>query len=437
MYFQRKLFTLGWLLTTLIATSTVHAKPEFATNIPADYPSGAISCGSCHMSPSPNDDNDVSLSFGVAFDQTDADDDFPQTIVTAYRQLELKDSDGDGFSNIQEIMAGTDVNFTSSKPKLTGTSLNNASTVAALPIVNETVQSLSSSTTTPASITALIPAGDKNLGGTVDFTSTNLTAATAGNTATADFIFSTGGVQIGDTVYFIDDAGLATQVPVTADTYGNLASISLIPTATGSSPSSVGTITLTIADEGPFDLYSQSNFIAKAIARTISFTETNVFDVYAGVSPNAKISALAVIDQYAIIDAYAIVDNYAYIGPGVEVYSYAYIGPNVDVYANVDPYVEVLSSVSVGNPVTMPTFTGIVQSRFAVVNTPPTAHVVGITDSAATNTGSGNSTVGSGSTTGGEKPITSVHCMTSGLATQGLLFLSLIIGTLLVRRTPL
>lgn len=415
----KALFRVGSLLAIALTSNQAFAKPIFVTYQPADY-NNAITCTSCHSSPAASEGN-VVMSYGIAFNATGADDDFVGSIEPAYRSLEAIDSDGDGFSNIQEIKGYSSFNSAFSTPVLFGAGTVNAGSVAAEPAVNETVADLSSVATTPAAVTALLTPGQKNLGGTVEYTMTNLTADAYGNTGTTTFMFKTGGVQIGANAYFVDGYGNATLIPTTADAYGNVASIALIPAVAGSAASSKGSITVTIADDGPFDLYSQAGYIAEAKARTPSFTSTAIFDAYANVSPYANISPDAIIDPYAIIDAYAIVDAFATIGANAKVSSYAYVGPNVDVYTNVtiDPYVAVDSTISpVTTTVTMPTqqqFASAVQSRIAIATTQPVARVY--------SAGGVNDGVSGG-----------LHCMTGGLGTYGLMLLGLLATSLLVRR---
>jgi len=196
-------------------------------------------------------------------------------------------------------------------------------------------------------------------------------------------------------------AGTATIIPATGNVNGSW------------TVGNDGSISVTIADDGPFDLYTTANFQAEAVARTINFTPTNVFDVYAGVSPDAQISELAIVDPGATIDAYAIVDDYATLTAAATVGSYAYVAPNVYVNAIVDPYVSV--NTDVYTQASLPIPTGTVQTRLAITTSNPATGVVRGGDT-------------EGGDTGG------LHCMTSGLSTYGFMLMGLLASTLLLRR---
>jgi len=369
----KKTLTAAALLCTFFSANHAVAKPGFPGVQPASY-NNAISCSSCH-SGVPETENNVGTPYGLTFNSYVNDN-----LVTAasYTSIEHFDSDQDGFSNIQEITARSSFNTASSTPLLVGAITSGV--VSAKAIVNETITLDTVAPTTPAAVT--VPVGQKNIGGTVDFTMTNLTAVAAANTGTSTFMFSTGGVQTGATPYFISNNNTA-------------------PTIPGAVINPDGSITLSITDEGPYDLYSSANFIATATSRTPSISPYATVSPYASVSPYAVVSDYATINAYATVGAYALVDLYA----------------TVDTYAVIDAYVTVAANTTVptGTTVAIPTtFTGTIKSRMAVVTpTPALPAFAG---------GEG------GGTTGG------LHCMTSGLATQGLMVFALLMTGLFLRR---
>jgi len=384
------------LLSGVMLSGTANAKQLFQDLQPASY-GGAISCSSCHAG-APQTENNVTTSYGVAYNRF-VNDDIRSSITTTYNTLEPFDSDGDGFSNIQEIFAKSNVNISASTPLLT-TPDYIAGDVSAKAIVGGLVSNLS--------LQAGIPTAA--VGGTVFFES----PASLGSTTT-DFMLKAGGAQSGATVTFYDNNDV--MIPVnTADGAGGANIID-------------GSVNIIVKDDGVFDLYSTAAFVNTAITRTPTFTPVvspELINPYAQVDPYAVISPTATIDDYAVVAAYAIVDNYATIGAYAQVGSYAYIAPNVDIYTGIDintnviidTYAEVISTVAtVPSTVAVRSGVGYVSAKFSVITTPPTPLLLG---TAATGLTDG--------TSGG------LHCMTTGLGTQGLMFLGLLGTAFLVRR---
>ncbi|MCF6208351.1 MAG: hypothetical protein L3J61_03035, partial [Ghiorsea sp.] len=168
----------------------------------------------------------------------------------------------------------------------------------------------------------------------------------------------------------------------------------------------------------------QQEAIAKYNNSPIAIGAGTSIPVTATVDPYAKVSSLATIEPYAQIDAYAVVDDYAVVGAYAQIGSYAYIA-NVDIYTGIDIYTNVIvdAYASVDTYVTVPTRiaakdgTCYVEAKFAVTSTTPTPLLLG---TSATGTTDGTST--------------GLHCMTTGLGTQALMFLGLLATVFLVRR---
>ena len=386
------------ILSSIASTQVANAKSWYPGAAPASYHIGGtlagtnmISCSTCHSS-SPETENNVTTSFGIAFGRYD------DNVTLAYSTLAPLDSDGDGFSNQQEAFAGSLLNYNTSTPVLVAPDQTTGD-ISAKAVTGGPVSALSLQAGVPATA----------LGGTVSFES----PAALGSTTT-DFMFKAGGAQSGASVTFYDNAG------------------TIIPTNTadgaGGANITNGSVNIIVKDEGVFDLYSTTVFQQEAIAISSASTISPYTIVDPYISPWAKISPWATIEPYAQIDAYAVVDDYAVVGAYAQIGSYAYIG-NVDIYTGIDIYTNVIvdAYASVDTYVTVPTRitakdgTGYVSGKFSVTTTKPTTLLLG---SAAT----GDNDGGDSSSSGG------LHCMTTGLGTQGLMFLGLLGTVFLVRR---
>jgi len=401
------------IISSIASTQVVNAKPGYPFAAPQSFQkdgirstttyimsggviptSSAINCYTCH-SGTPFTENNVTTSFGVAFNRYGDDG----ALATAYATLAPIDSDGDGFSNTQEAFAGSDLNIKASTPLLTGSVTSG--NISAKPYVG-------TMTANDLSLTPL--AGTNILGGMVSFTAPNNPNITQ---ATATFMFKDGGVQTGATITFYDKTG--TVIPA------NATDSIFLPNVNN------GSVDVGVKDEGVFDLYSTTAFQQEAIARSTASTISPYTTVDPYISPWAKISPWATIEPYATVDAYAVVDDYAVVGPYAQIGAYAYIAPHIDVYsagtinsyAQISPYAQIDSYVTSPGIVAAKNGTGYVSAKFSVTTTKPTAWLFG--------TAAGN---GEGSSTGGG----GLHCMTTGLGTQGFMFLGLLAGVFLLRR---
>ncbi|MDQ7002556.1 MAG: hypothetical protein Q9N02_07730 [Ghiorsea sp.] len=404
----------GALLSASLLGTTAYAKAWYPGAAPAAFHIGGtlagantISCYTCH-SGAPQTENNVTTSFGVAFRQNEN-----QGIVSTYTRLAPLDSDGDGFSNQQEAFVGSSMNAKLSTPLLTLPDMTKTG-ISAKAITGGKVSALSLQAGTPATA----------LGGIVSFTSPyNSVTPTATTLTTTTFMFTAGGAQA-----------------VTSFTLYNANGIAITPTPTNAPYSSTiqnatnGSVNIGIADESIFDLYTTASFQQAAINKYTAFVAATAVDTYATISPYAninpyaKVSSHATVEPYATIKAYAVVDDYAVIGAYAQIGSYAYVGPNIDIYTGIDIYTRVVvdAYASVDTYVTAPAIikaksgVGIVKGKFSIATTPPTPRLLGIAGGAGAGT-AGTSKAG-------------LHCMTTGLGTQGLMFLSLLGVTLLIRR---
>ncbi|MDX8388006.1 MAG: hypothetical protein R8M46_05670 [Ghiorsea sp.] len=399
------------LLTSLFLSGQAFAKPEYPAAAPASYHIGGlatggnmVSCGTCHNGTA-NEDN-VTTSFGVAFEQL-SDDDNGGSLVTAYNTLAPFDSDGDGFSNQQEAYAGSSFNSVSTTPAL------------ASPDKTSTGLSAKASVGGPVSVLSL-QAGVPTtaLGGTASFES----PASVNNTTTTDFMFKAGGAQSGAAATFYDANG------------------AIIPTNTadgaGGANTTNGSVNIIVKDEGVFDLYTTSTLQAAAKAKynssSLPLASTLSLNPYASINPYARIGTGVTIHNNASIDAYAIVDTNAVVGVYAQIGSYAYLAPQVDIYAGtistyaqISPYAQVAASITTPGVVAGPNGAGHVSAKFSVITTPPTKRILGSVEPGASGGTSGTSTTGAA---GG------LHCMTSGLSSFGFMFFGLLVTTLLVHR---
>lgn len=98
------------LLLALGLSSGAHAVPAFLQMYKAQYHPAVASCLLCHQDHAGGRLND----YGEAFVKAGA-------TFEAFKALEGKDSDGDGATNLQEILAGSNPGDESSTPKKPGT----------------------------------------------------------------------------------------------------------------------------------------------------------------------------------------------------------------------------------------------------------------------------------------------------------------------------
>ncbi len=401
-----KTFGAAAIFSSLFIAEEAKAKPGWDVLGNANGYTSGISCSTCHAG-TPTENN-VTTSYGVLFNSRVNDN---NVSTASFVPLESFDSDGDGFTNGQELrQAGGNVNYAIIFPSLS------------LPdIISGNV---SAKAVDGGAVSALSYIGTAFTGGRTLFEKP-ATAATTSST----FMYKFGGIQIGATATFYDENNAV--IPFTpANTADGSYVVNTLPTAPAIP---IGSMNITVKDDGVFDLYSTAAFqrIAKArIPAFVPVVNPASINPYATISSFAKISPTATVDNYAVVDAYAVIDNYAVVGAYAQVGSYAYIAANVDLYAGVDiytqvtidPYVEVLASITTPTTQTLPNSVGYISSRFAIATSQPAPSILGGINGAGAGGGA------TGKTTG-------LHCMTSGLGTQGLMFLSLMaVGGLLLRR---
>ncbi|MDX8380531.1 MAG: hypothetical protein R8M14_00285 [Ghiorsea sp.] len=374
-----KTVSFAFIANTLIFITSADAKSGFLTLQPTAY-NGAIGCTTCHSNANGNENN-VTQPYGILFKSKVG---YNNASSAGYIQLEGDDVDSDGFTNGQEIYGFSDVNSSLSKPVLFGTGVKTSGSISVNAAVNESVDNVTQVLTTPTNVTTLTPTGHRNIGGTVDLTLSSLTSGQASPT----LLYKTGGITKGATAYFVDANGTA----------------SAISTATVNNN---GSITLQLTDEGPYDLYTNASYIASAKNRTLSVDPTATISPYATVAITAVISPYATINDYATVGAYAVIGNSAI----------------VDTYAVVDDYAVVAdsSTVAANSVHAAPTnYLGVIQTKVAVVTGSPLGKT--ITDGGAASGGANAATTGQ------------LHCMTSGLGIQGLMFLGLFAVGFIIRR---
>ncbi len=399
------LFTTSLILSSISVAQFATAKSNYPAGQPLIY-NNSISCSSCH-SGTPQTENNANTSYGILFGN--AYDDDRGTLATAYLSLEQWDIDRDGFSNGQELRQ-TSGYFNSSAltPVLTAPDINAGNVMA--------------KAVTGSPVTALSVAGTSFLNDITTFEKPD----TANAVTTTTFMYKFGGMQAGAIATFYDE----NNTPMAANTADGSYATNLIPLDTTLD----GSMNVLVKDDGVFDLYSQTAFIRIAKARTPTFvpvTNPASINPYATIDPYAKISPLATIDNYAVVDAYAIVDNYAVVGSYAQVGPYAYIAPNVNIFtgtalgatnaAVIDPYVNVTTNITAAGTTALPNGAGYVQAKFSITTSAPAIpSIVG---------GGGDDNDGEGGDSAG-----GLHCMTSGLGLQGLMFLSLFATAYLFRR---
>ncbi len=395
------LITISLILSSISFAQLVNAKANYPSGQPIIY-NNAIGCTSCH-SGTPQTENNANTTYGILFGN--AYDDDRGTLASAYLSLERYDIDRDGFSNGQELRQ-TSGYFNSSTltPALTAPDINAGNVMA--------------KAVSAGAVAVLTDPGTSFLNDMATFERTTLGVPLT----TTDFMYKFGGMQAGATGTFYDE----NNTPIAANSADGIFAANLIPADTTLD----GSMRVTVKDDGVFDLYSQAAFIRIAKARTPAFTPVpnpELINPNAQIDPYAVISSSATIDNYAVIDAYAIVDNNATVGAYSHVGSYAFIPANIsifasalatDPYAVVDPYVEVKSSITTPGTTSLPNGVGYVKATFSITTTAPLIpSIVGGSD--------GNE---GGDSAGG------LHCMTTGLGLQGLMFLSLFGTGYLLRR---
>jgi hypothetical protein len=397
---KRILFSSALLLSSLLLSSQLNAKPNYPTFQPGIY-GGAIGCGSCHSGARGSEsERNANTTYGLLFGNLRSGN-----LTSTYIALERYDIDHDGFSNGQELRQPSGY-------------YNSASSTPTLAAPKITYQGHQAKAVDGGAVTTFTVSGSSFANDITSFEKSSVGAPVTGTTTT--FMYTFGGMQTGAMATFYDEnnAIIAATPANTGD--GSYLANPISPTDTTLD----GSMNITVKDEGVFDLYSQAVFIRKAKARTPAFTPTAIFDAYTGVSPYAQISPAAQVDQYAVIDAYAVIDRYAVIGPYTQIGSYAYINAPVNgtspTKAIVDPYVEVTTNIATDGYTSLPNPLGTVAAKFSITTTAPIIPNV---------TGSGEGGEGGeGGTTGG------LHCMTTGLGLQGLMFFGLFATGYLIRR---
>jgi len=388
------------LLSSALLVQTAEAKQSYYDNQPSIYNKG-IYCTECH-SGTKQTENNANTTYGLLFGKA-YDDDNGGGIASAFVTLEDFDLDGDGFSNAQELRQSSG-NF------------NSKSSIPTLTTPDKIYLGHQAKAVTAGAVSLLKVKGTSFANDMTTFEKSD----TANATTRTTFMYKFGGMQSGASAIFYDE----NDNPIPNDTAAGTSQTNAIG-GTDTRGILDGSMDILVLDNGAYDLYSQAAFIRIAKARKPTFTPTNVFDVYTGISPDASISPTAQVDPYAVIDAYAIVDNYATVGPYAQVGSYAYIAPRISVNgtatlakAIIDPYVSVATSIATVGTTAVRSGVGYVQAKFSITTSAPSTSFGG---------GSGGDGEGGGKTTG-------LHCMTSGLSLQGLIFLGLFGVGFMIRR---
>ncbi len=405
MFEKRVVLSSGILLSGLLLSAQAQAKPNYPSAQPAIY-NNAIGCTTCH-SGTPQTENNANTTYGLLFGNG-SNDDNGGGLLSAYIALERYDIDRDGFSNGQEL-------------RQTSGYFDSATLIPTLTNPDMTVTNGAAKAVDGGAVTELNITGSSFANDITSFGKSAAGAPATGTTTT--FMYKFGGMQTGATATFYDENNtiIASTPANTAD--GSFAT-NLIPGDTTLD----GSMNITVKDEGVFDLYTtaklQATAIAKYTASTLPLASTLTVNPYATINPYAKVSPTATIDNYAVIDAYAVVSDGARVGPYAQVKSYAYIAPNVDLYstggintyAQINPYAQVTANITAPSTVIpSPNGVGYVQAKFSITTTAPIIPNV---------TGRGE---GGGGSTGG------LHCMTTGLGLQGLLFFGLFAAGYMIR----
>jgi len=405
---------LGIFLTSIMLIQTSEAKPGYPALQPAIY-NGAISCSACHSGTNATENN-ANTTYGLLFGNN-SNDDNGGSIASAYIKLEPYDIDRDGFSNGQELRQTSGYfSSASATPTLTAADMT-------LPAGHQ------AKAVDGGAVSELTVTGSSFANDITSFGKSSTGAPTTGTTAT--FMFKFGGMQTGASATFYDENTL-----VIPSTPANTSDSGFVTNVIAGDATLDGSMNITVKDEGVFDLYSQAAFIRTAKARTPTFTPVATPNTLgASISPYAQISPTASVDSYAVIDAYAIIDSNAIVGPYAQVGSYAYIAPNVSVdgYATlskavIDPYVSVVSNIATAGTTSLPSGVGYVQAKFSITTTAPAIPTTSGSD------GLGGGEGGEGKEGGGSSNTGGLHCMSSGLGLQGLLFFALFATGFMIRR---
>ena len=244
------ILTATTLLGGVLISTQAHAISAFGTPLNNAYPGKNLYTGSCLTCHSNTSGENISWfsQYGKILLANGANYDNPSTFSSVITRAGTVDYDNDGFTVDQEIygdsfanggLAGNPALIFRDQANVVAGSGGKAFGLATAPV---TLDSLSSSLNNDAYIT--IPAGHKNIvSGVVEYTLGNVTAGSG----SAKLLFNTGGIQTTTTVQFVDTySGTATTIPAT----GNINGSWVVGTD--------GSITVTIADDGLFDLYSNT-----------------------------------------------------------------------------------------------------------------------------------------------------------------------------------
>jgi len=233
------------LLGSLLYTGQAFAISSFGTSLTAAYPGKSLytGCTVCH-------DSNVSWfsQYGRILLSQGANYGNPAGFPSVISRAGTLDFDNDGFTVNQEANGGSFAGGSLvGTPQLTGIVINDG-VVSAVAGGLTSLDVLTSSASSSPYVT--VPAGHKNIGNTVEYTLSNVNAE-----AGVTLIFSTGGIQTGATVQFIDTYS-AINIPATGDTNGRW------------SIGQDGSISITILDGGSYDLYAAAGIVQSSLAIT-------------------------------------------------------------------------------------------------------------------------------------------------------------------------
>lgn len=238
-------FTIGAILASAILSTQAHALSAFGTPLNTAYPSKGLYTGSClicHANPSGESIAGFS-QYGKILIANGANYGSPGAFSSVITRAGAVDYDNDGFTVNQEIYGNSFANGSlAGNPALsfTGSTAGSGGKEFGLATAPVTLDALTSSLNNDPYI--VVPTGQKNIvSGVIEYTLGNVTAGSG----SVKLLFNTGGIQTTSTVQFVD-------------TYSN--TVANIPAAGNINGSWVvgtdGSITVTIADDGLFDLYS-------------------------------------------------------------------------------------------------------------------------------------------------------------------------------------